>query len=222
VTLYPARDYSALGGVPGCDTEHVRPVHPHTGQPVHPWGIECAAHQAFYTGASRPKVLKYITDKKTGTVISQQRVPDAHPGFSTTPDTVPLTYDEMQSRDRKLELGENQLRALESLVALKAGGVDLTSRPDVMYFLQESGLPAEMLQGKTVCAGGHDNPAGLKFCGECGVSMAVRAAVEAPAPAPGPAVDITRLHPQTLRKMCRERGLADKGSKDQLLQRLAA
>jgi hypothetical protein len=35
-------------------------------------------------------------------------------------------------------------------------------------------------------------------------------------------VDLTLLHPQTLRKMCRERDLPDKGSKDVLVGRLEA
>ena len=35
-------------------------------------------------------------------------------------------------------------------------------------------------------------------------------------------MDLERLHPQTLQKMCRERELPDKGSKDDLIGRLQA
>ena len=175
-------------------------------------------------GYDRPKVLKYLLDPKTGQALSQQRVLDSHPGFSTNPDAIPLTYDEERTRHVKLELGENQLRALEALITLKGGGVDLTSRPDVMFYLQESGLPAEMLQGKIECVNGHDVPAGNQFCGSCGASMDARAAIgSAPEDPPGePEIDLERLHPQTLRKMCRDAKLPDRGSKEALIGRLQA
>ena len=35
-------------------------------------------------------------------------------------------------------------------------------------------------------------------------------------------MDLGRLHPQTLRKRCRDAGLPDKGSKDALIGRLQA
>ena len=224
ITLYPASNYLALGPTQGCGEEHRRPLDPHTGKLIRRWGVECPVHEAYHMGYSRPKVLKYLIDPKTGQSLSQQRVLDSQPGFSTNPDSIPLTYDEEHTRHLRLEQGENQLRALESLIALKGGGLDLTSRPDVMFYLQESGLPSEMLQGKLECANGHDNAAGAKFCGECGVGMTVKAARGAIAPPEDePAVvDLGRLHVQSLRKMCREAGVPDKGSKDDLIGRLQA
>ena len=47
--------------------------------------------------------------------------------------------------------------------------------------------------------------------------MAVRGAL-----GQGADTDLGRLHPQTLRKMCREKGLPDRGSKDVLVGRLQA
>jgi SAP domain len=219
VTLYMSSGHQALGPVPGCAEQHLRPK---AGQPALRWGVDCAAHEAYHMGYGRPKVLKYITDPKTGAVLSQQRVLDSHPGFSTSPDAIPLTFDEVQSRDRKLEMGENQLRALESLITLKRGGIDLTSRPEVMYFLQESGLSAEMLQGKVVCANGHDNAAGNAFCGSCGISMDAQAAIAPPPAAAEPAADLGGLHVAKLKKLARDRGLPDGGSKAELIQRLQA
>jgi hypothetical protein len=52
--------------------------------------------------------------------------------------------------------------------------------------------------------------------------MAARGALGSGSEDAGAAVDLSRLHPQTLRKMCREAKLPDKGSKDQLIQRLQA
>ena len=49
--------------------------------------------------------------------------------------------------------------------------------------------------------------------------MAARGAIAPPEP---PEIDLGRLHPQTLAKMCREKHLPDKGSKDVLIGRLQA
>ena len=49
--------------------------------------------------------------------------------WSSTPESVPLLPDEARTRHVKIEKGEQQLRALQSLIALKAGGVDIMSRP---------------------------------------------------------------------------------------------
>jgi hypothetical protein len=52
---------------------------------------------------------------------------------------------------------------------------------------------------------------------------AATAAIAAPAEPDEPVgVDLDRLHPQTLRKMCRDAGLSDKGGKDLLVGRLQA
>ena len=53
------------------------------------------------------------------------------------------------------------------------------------------------------------------------MSMAARGAIAPPEDEPA-AVDLERLHLQTLRKMCRDTGLPDKGSKDTLIGRLQA
>ena len=52
--------------------------------------------------------------------------------------------------------------------------------------------------------------------------MAARGAIAPPEPSGEPEMDLGRLHPQTLRKMCRERDLPDRGSKDVLIGRLQA
>jgi hypothetical protein len=75
-----------------------------------------------------------------------------------------------------------------------------------------------------VCVNGHDVPAGNQFCGSCGASMDARAAISgAPEDPPDePVVDLERLHVQSLRKMCRDRRLPDRGSKEALIGRLQA
>lgn len=201
----------------GCGAAHSRPVT--HGAPARIWELTCAPCESYLRGDRKPKILKHKIE--SGRVVAQERVPDADPMWSSTPETAPLSPDEEKTRHLRVERGEQQLRALEALVNLKTGGIDLLSRPDVMYYLKESGLPAEMLQGKTVCPSGHDNPAGNAFCGSCGASMTHQQALE-PGGSEEPAVDLGRLHVQSLRKMCRDKGLPDKGSKDDLISRLQA
>jgi hypothetical protein len=88
-------------------------------------------------------------------------------------------------------------------------------------WLLEREIPEGVLRGTVLCAEGHDNAAGVKFCGECGMSMSAKAAIAPPDNEPA-VVDLDRIHPQTLKKMCRAKGLPDKGSKDDLIGRLQA
>jgi hypothetical protein len=95
--------------------------------------------------------------------------------------------------------------------------------PAEAMWLLEREIPEGVLRGTVVCVSGHDVPAGSKFCPDCGASMAARGAIAPPdEPEEPAAVDLGRLHPQTLAKMCRDAGLPDKGRKDELISRLAA
>jgi hypothetical protein len=205
----------------GCNQQHSRPVI--KGAPVKLWELDCPPCERYLRGERKPQKLIYETDPKTGAVLRQARVPDSDPMWSSTPDTIPLSPDQERTHHIKIERGEQQLRALESIATLAKAGIDFRNRPDVLFFLRENQLPEDILQGSVLCVNDHPNASGTKFCGECGVSMAARGAIGNSEPEPEePAVDLARLHPQTLRKMCRDRGLADRGSKDELIQRLAA
>ena len=203
----------------GCGAQHLKEVT--RGAPAKHIRIDCEPCEAFLSGARKPRVLKYQIDKNTGQSIRQERVSDADPMWSTTPDTVPLTPDQEKTYHLRIERGEQQLRALESLAALSKAGIDFKAREDVLFYLREQELPENLLQGTLECANGHPNAAMVKFCSECGIGMNVKAAIE-PADDGPVAVDLGLLHPQTLRKMCRERELPDKGSKDVLIGRLEA
>lgn len=222
MTAYARRDVTHTARPGGCGQSHSRPVV--NGAPVKIWGLDCPPCEADIFGDHKPRILVHITDKKTGAVLRQERVSDQDPLWSRTADTIPLSPDEERTHAFRLERGEQQLRALESVAALDGRGISFRDRPDVLFYLREQELPEDIIQGVVVCANGHGNAAGLKFCGECGTSMAARAAIsggEDDAPA-DPAVDLARLHPQTLAKMCRAAGKPDKGSKDELIARLAA
>lgn len=198
----------------GCGEQHSRPVI--KGAPVKTFALDCPDRcEAYLRGDNRPQKLVYETNPKTGQTIRQARVPDASPMISSTPDTVPLTPDEERTNAVRSERGKMQIEMLQALAALRSTGIDV---PAEAMWLLERELPADVLRGTIICAEGHDNPAGVKFCAECGMSMAVRATVEAVAPV----MDLARLHPQTLKKLCRDRNLPDDGSKADLIVRLQA
>ena len=86
----------------------------------------------------------------------------------------------------------------------------------MLYYLQQSGLTQGIIQGQLLCPDGHENPAGIKFCGECGISMTAQKEIEA---TPDD-IPLEMLHISTLKKRCRQRGFLDSGTKDELIQRL--
>ena len=189
------------------------------GAPSKVFQLDCPPCEAYLRGDRKPKVLKYATDKKTGQVTRQERVADADPMWSSTPDSVPLTPDETRTNEVRSERGRMQIEMLQALAALRSTGVEVP--PEAMWLLERE-LPAGVLKGTVVCASGHDNQAGVKFCAECGASMAARGVLPAGDDPGEPEVDLARLHPQTLKKLCRKAGLPDDGSKDDLIGRLQA
>jgi hypothetical protein len=195
---------------------HSRPVI--KGAPAKVWKLECPQCEAVLSGARKPKILKYNIDKATGRTLNQERIADADERWSSTPDTIPLTPDEERTNATRETRGRMQIEMLQALAAWRATGIDV---PAEAMWLLERELPEGVLRGTVLCANQHDNPAGLKFCGECGVSMAARGAIAPPEDEPA-VVDLDRLHVQSLRKMCRDAGLPDKGSKDVLIGRLQA
>lgn len=221
MTLYARNDLQFIS-IPltsgGCGINHSRPVR--AGAPDKIWKLDCSDCESYLKGTRKPKILKTTPgDPKLGIPAKQERLADADPMWSSTPESIPLTPDENRTRHVKIEKGEQQLRALESLIQLKAGGVDVLSRPDVLYYLRESGLPDEFIQGKMLCPLGHENAAGIKFCGECGISMTTQKEVEAPAATPED-IPLEMLHIATLKKKCRDAGVSDKGKKEELIRRL--
>ena len=204
----------------GCGATHSRAVT--RGAPAKVFAIDCPDHcEPHLRGDRRPKKLVYQIDKNTGQAVRQERVADADPMWSSTPDTIPLTPDEERTNTTRSERGAMQIQMLQALAAIRQTGIDI---PAEAMWLLEREVPAGVLQGTVLCANNHDVPAGLKFCGECGVSMAARAAIgSAPEdPSGEPEIDLERLHPQTLRKMCRDAKLPDRGSKEALIGRLQA
>lgn len=206
---------SASGGC-GRNGGHTRPVI--KGAPVKVWKLECPQCESVLKGDRKQKILRYHVNPQTGQAVRQERIPDSDDRWSSTPDTIPLTPDEERTNKTRSERGSMQIQMLQALAAIRATGVQV---PAEAMWLLEREIPAGVLQGTVLCANNHDVPAGLKYCGECGISMAARGAIDA-APESAPVIPLDSLHVATLRKMCRERKLPDNGSKEALIGRIMA
>ncbi len=201
----------------GCGAQHTRKVT--RGVPERIFKLDCPKCEGFLKGDRKPKILKYHVDPKTGQSVRQERIADQDPMWGSTPDSVPLTPDEDRTNTTRSERGRMQIEMIQALAAMRSTGIQVP--PEALWLLERE-IPEGVLKGTVLCAEGHDNAAGVKFCSECGVSMAARGAIAPPEPPEDAVVDLGRLHRQTLAKMCREKHLPDKGSKDVLIGRLQA
>ena len=156
----------------GCGASHSREVT--RGAPAKQFKLDCLPCEAYLAGAGKQQKLIYETDPKTGQPTHQKRVPDSDPLWSSTPETIPLTPDEDRVNAFRESRGSQQIQMIQALAALRATGINV---PDDAAWLLERDLPSAVLKGTVLCANQHDNPAGVKFCGECGASMATRAAI---------------------------------------------
>lgn len=204
----------------GCGQSHRRPT-TKSGQLVKEWRLDCPQCETFLKGGGRT-VLRYTQgDAKNGILPTQERVADCDPCWSASPDTLPLTPDETRVAKTRSERGAQQIQMIQALAALRSTGIEIPS--EAMWLLERE-LPESLVKGKTYCPDGHENQPGVKFCSECGVSMARREQPEPepePEPEAGPGLDLGKLHGQTLKKMLRERGLSDTGTRDELIERLS-
>ena len=141
------------------------------------------------------------------------------PLWSTTVAEIPETYDEMIEREDYQKRGANDIQTMMALALTRMTGGEVPDTVARMIDGSKLHIPSQV---KVLCPPhGHANPPGMKFCGECGGPM--RDAVPAGSLPPGePAPDLASLHPQKLRKMCREKGLDDSGTRPEMLARLKA
>lgn len=207
----------------GCGKTHARPVTKGIAAKV--WKLDCASCESYLRGDGKPKVIKVIPGDKENNIPSRmEHVIDAHPQWSNTPEGVPPTPDEQHVNKIRTERGSHELQMLQALIAAKNAGMAI---PDNAMWLLEQNFDPRLIHGKVICANGHDNTAGAKFCSTCGTNMASRGVIEAPEiqSEQGGETEIGEiplgsLHVATLKKMAREKGLSDKGSKADLIERL--
>jgi hypothetical protein len=199
----------------GCGKTHTRPVAKGVARKV--WGLDCPQCEAYLRGDHKPKVIKVVGgDKNKGIPSRMDHVADSDPHWSSTPETVPPTPDEEHVTSRRTEVARERLDLLQAAAAAKAAGFPI---PDEVSWLLEEKLGHNVILGQVQCMNDHLNPAGTKFCGECGVDMKLRAAVNAP---DGPAgIDYADLSIRQLKEICKQQGLPMSGTKKQLVERLS-
>jgi len=208
MTLYSRSDVAAVtvpvAGFGGCGNTHSRPVV--NGAPEKTWALDCPPCEDHLRHSDQ---------------------------WSATVTEIPETYDETKAREQAEKSGkldrENQLAA--AIIELGKLG----QLPDALGQVLApmlGGAPAALI-GKVVCPQGHDNPAGQKFCGDCGSAMSAKAALDGPQrppapPAAGPPPDdrqrSVRLRDarlEELQALARMHGLDDGGKRPELIARLA-
>ena len=206
----------------GCGRTHTRPVTKGVAAKV--WRLDCPPCEGYLRGDGKPKLIKNIpADKEAGLPGRMEHVPDSNPQWSNTPEGVPPTPDEQHVNKIRTERGAHELQMLQALIAAKGAGMAI---PDNAMWLLEQNFDPRLIHGKVICANGHDNTAGAKFCSTCGCDMASRGVIEAPKEeeelTEEPFIDIYKLDFRSLQKMCKEKGLNAKGTTDELRQRLSA
>lgn len=225
MTLYARSDLMSVSIPPmsgGCGESHSRPVI--KGAPSKTWGLTCPQCEGYLKGSRKPHILRTTPgDPKLGIPSKQERVADADPHWSSTPESIPLTPDELSTNSVRTERATHQIQMIQALAALRAAGTDI---PFETEWLMSRELPSAFIKGVTVCPAGHDNAAGAKFCSDCGKGMTLKKEIgtvpAATAEDEAPQIPLEDLHVATLKKMCRGRNLPDNGSKKQLIERLAA
>ena len=220
MTLYARSDLMSVS-IPvasgGCGSLHTRPVR--NGVKDKEFELDCPPCESYLSGERKPKILTTIPgNPKAGIPATQKRVADADPMWSSSPETIPLTPDEQSVNATRTERATSQIQMIQALAALRAAGTDI---PFETAWLMEKELPSSFIKGMVICPNGHNNIAGAKFCSECAVSMTARAEIEAPEELITE-IPLSNLHVATLRKKCRDAGMADKGKKDELIARLEA
>jgi len=194
----------------GCGTEHRRPVI--NGAPQHPWDLACPPCEDF--------LRKNNADQ-----------------WSATISEIPETYDEAKIREDFEKRGARDKDAVLTLAIARIAGIDSSELPPSLTRMI-SGAPLHVpVQGQLECPNGHGQPAGARFCNQCGSSMSqpvTKAALSAPQPpaqpppsqrpaAPGPKPQRLRdARLDTLQALARDRGLDESGNRPDLISRLAA
>ena len=210
MTLYPPSNWvesTVPAEAGGCGQTHRRPYV--SGAPVHPYGLECPPCEDFL----------------------RKNMPGQ---WSATISEIPETYDETKAREDFDRRGAKDKDALMTLIMARAVGIDPSQLPESLTRMV-SGKPLHV-PGQLECPQGHAQPAGQKFCGECGSPMsspAAKAALngpqrapEPPPPAPSPPAGpkyakLREADKDTLKALARQHGLMDDGTRTDLIIRLS-
>ena len=240
MTVYARSDVMSVS-IPvssgGCGNSHSRPVT--NGAPVKTWGLTCTDCEKYLRGDYKGKIIRVTPGDKDLQIPSRmEHVADGDPHWSTTPEGIPLNPDEQHINKIRAKKGDEELSRLQALIAAKAAGIDVPA--NAMWLLEQTFDP-RVIKGTVICQEGHENTSGAKFCATCGVKMDGKAQLQIGNP-DGQEIDVfvtqddytvghhpaikvdalplRTLHVATLKKMCRDKSLSDKGKKEELIARL--
>jgi hypothetical protein len=162
---YCSSDIQSIGISPeqgGCGETHER-------SSAAVFRLECEACSAVVLGASRPK--RWAWTKERG---YYQGAPDVWPGWSSTVQDIPLTFDERLARDQTRQTGQSELERIQAMALAAQLGIPV---PQALAASLGGIRELEQMRAEpqTLCADGHSNRAGARFCDLCGVSMQVTA-----------------------------------------------
>jgi hypothetical protein len=192
----------------GCAQTHRRPVV--NGAPAQVWALDCPSCENHLRHSDQ---------------------------WGVTASEIPETHDEGKAREDFDKRGAKDKDAILTLALARLAGIDSAELPESLTRMI-SGAPLHVpVQGQMECPDGHGQPAGSRFCNQCGSPMSQpatkaalsapqRAAEPAPAAAPPPsALRAQRLRDarlETLQALARSRDLDADGTRPDLISRLAA
>ncbi len=117
--------------------------------PDQAWGLSCDGGCEDWLLANDSRWVKHVAD-------------------------IPPTFDEQKALERFKTQGKADKDALMVLAMSRMAGISAAEIPPTLTKML-SGLPAHV-PGVVVCAAGHDNMPGSRFCRECGAPMSRPAA----------------------------------------------
>lgn len=145
-------------GQGGCGEQHSR-----NGARV--FQLTCPQCTAVVLGHNRPRVWKW--SKERGYSAGHM---DGWSEWSATLQDIPLTPDEQLERDRTRSTGQTELERLQAMAIAAQLGIPV---PQALATSLGGVRALEELRSdpQVICAGGHANRPGARFCDLCGVSM---------------------------------------------------
>ena len=93
------------------------------------------------------------------------------PLFSTTIDDIVPTHDEAKAAEKWEKQGSREQQAILTAAVARLAGDGQHQLPESLQHMMSKLRPGLQIAGSMVCPSGHTQPAGSKFCNECGQAM---------------------------------------------------
>lgn len=129
--------------------------------------LECEPCAQAVLGTNRPRKWGWTAERGY-----HQGVPDVWPGWASTVQDIPATFDEELARDRTKRDGQTELERLQAMSMAATLGIPV---PQALATSLGGIRALEDLKDEpqTLCPDGHSNRPGARFCDLCGISMQV-------------------------------------------------